>query len=471
MKTLLTTTTAEHSLGPPSARRLLTVRSGAYAGRAVALLQTSAHELYFAWADPPGDSWSASQLAADDLADQGFDAVMTDAGDIVVIYPAWSTGYIQAVELTFAAGEWSAQTPVVVYNGGIATGPTVADDGSGNLWAAFVKIDGAFRYLQAKRSVDGGATWGSGPSDEGAVLSGGVSQVSAKLQGGANGTFLVYTETNSEVIMRSCEVGGSTWSEPYVVVTDPVVDEHFDAAVSAGGMLGVVYDSGDLRYREFNGVNWSAISVIDADGGEYPQLLFEGEVPVVFYLSEFAANQTLLKYSHRRTGVFSAPEVVDPQTGVFDSVILYNQSSASYANLTVEAGDGTAGDVVHPDSSALVVQTGDAVYLGRNERFRLLRLVLSTAGSGGAVAVSYYDGSQWQAVTPVSGGCNLNASDELVVLFEDDADVPPDWQRTTVNGQLRYWVRLLVTTTYTTAPVGSRVTAIGDVVAVQVGRS
>jgi hypothetical protein len=281
---------------------------------------------------------------------------------------------------------------------------------------------------------------------------------------------LIYTKTSNEVVMRICDSGSTTWSEPFVVVTDPVVDEHFDAAISAGGMLGVVYDSGDLRYREFNGVNWSAISIIDDDGGAYPQLLFEGEVPVVFYVSDFGVNQKLLKYSHRRTGEFSAPEIVDPQTGTFDAVVLYNQISAAYANLTTEAADDTAADVVHPDSSALVAQSGDAIYLGRDETFRLARIVLSTAGSGGALALSYFDGTQWQAFTPVTGSCELNASDQLVVFFEDDSDLPQDWQRTTVNGQLRYWIRLVVTTSFATPPVGSQLTAMGDVTAVQVGR-
>jgi hypothetical protein len=470
MKKLLTTTTASHSLAPPGARRLLRVRSGAYAGRLVALLHTAPHELYIAWADPPYEVWSTPQLAVDDLADQGIDALMTDAGDIQIIYTEWASSFIRTVRMVFAEGAWSGGTPVVVCNAGLATGPSIARDSSGAMWAAFVMLDGPFRFLHVKRSIDDGATWGSGPADEGTVLTSGVSQVDAKLLSGANATCLVYTQLNTELVMRSCETGDNAWSEAYVVVSDPVVDEHFDAAVSPGGMLGIVYDSGDLRYREFNGVNWSTIAVIDANGGSYPQLRFEGEVPVVFYLSEFAADQRLLTYSHRRTGAFSLPETVDPQTGVFDAVVLYNQSSASYANLTSEAADAAPADVVHPDSSALMAHLGDAVYLGRDKRFRLVRVDLSTAGSGGATAASYFDGSQWRSFTPTTGNCEFSASTQLVVLFQDDEDLPDDWQRTTVNGQLRYWVRLVVTSPYATPPVGSRITAIGDVQAVQVGR-
>jgi hypothetical protein len=46
--------------------------------------------------------------------------------------------------------------------------------------------------------------------------------------------------------------------------------------------------------------------------------------------------------------------------------------------------------------------------------------------------------------------------------------MPEDWQETVVNGAVRYWVRIKVDTGFSTAPIGTQITAISELAALSV---
>jgi hypothetical protein len=287
---------------------------------------------------------------------------------------------------------------------------------------------------------------------------------------GANDIHVVYTNGGLNVSIRSRPISGGSWTTEYNIATGIGFDEHFDAALSFDGSLGVVFDFGQLKYREYDGNNWGTIVTLDSDGGDFPQLMFNDNVPVILYLSSLAAGQILLKYTTRSTGSFSPPAVLDKRARQFDSVLLYDASSSNYADLTAAAASATTADVYHPDSSVFVKDSGDTAYLGMDQTFRYVKFLLSTAGSGGTVVYSYWDGSNWQAFTPAGGSYAFDATDKELLLWDDYESIPVDWQKKLLSGQTRFWVKIEVISAFTTGPVGSQITAASDVQALIVRR-
>jgi hypothetical protein len=209
----------------------------------------------------------------------------------------------------------------------------------------------------------------------------------------------------------------------------------------------------------------------DSSPAEWPQVRFQGNAPVVTWLYPEAAAQKRLMFSDRRTGVFSAPDELDPAAGFLNKVLLYHFGSFDYADVTAESASAAAADIYHPASGALLQNSYDCLCVGMDHRFRFLRVLLSTAGSGGTVAWSYWNGTAWTAFTPSSGACHFDAIDKEVVLWDDYANIPDDWQKAAVAGDTpRFWIRIQVESSYTTPPVGSRITAISNLSAVSVRR-
>jgi hypothetical protein len=138
--------------------------------------------------------------------------------------------------------------------------------------------------------------------------------------------------------------------------------------------------------------------------------------------------------------------------------------------LTSEATSGVTADAYHPNSSALVEDSGDIAYLGMDQKFRYVKFLLSTAGAGGTVVYSYWDGSNWMAFTPTGGNFALDATDKDLLLWDDYVSIPDDWQKKLVNGQTRFWVKIEVDSSFTTGPVGSQITAASDLQAFIVRR-
>ncbi len=470
MKNKITTTTGSYGLGIAPGRKLLKVASGQYIGRLVAIIQTTAGDIKYSYADRPYTSWSSLTAVASDAADEPCDCLMDSDGYIHVVYSENSTEYLVTRKLTFTGGVWNVGSKVTVFNGNPSLYPSIALETEGKLWVGWTRVNGGVRYIHVKSSTDGGATWGTGPSDSGDQLTAGASLAYSKVMVGTNDIYVIYANGGLNLSIRSRPISGGSWTTEYNIATGIGFDHHFDAAFSSDGSLGVAFDYGQLKYREYDGINWGSIVTLDSDGGDFPQMLFNNNVPVIIYLSSLASDQVLVKYTTRDTGSFSTPAVLDKRAKQFDSVISYDTSSSSYTDLTSAAASAATADVYHPNSGVLVKENGDATYLGMDQKFRYVKFLLSTAGSGGTVVYSYWDGSNWKGFTPAGGAFVLDATDKDLLLWDDYESMPEDWQKKLVNGQTRFWVKIEVDSNFSTGPVGSQITAASDIEAFIVRR-
>ena len=470
MQEKILNTTAVNGLGYPCERMLLKVESGQYARRLIAILQTAAGELKYTYADYPYASWSSPTTITTDASDQPYDCIMDEDFNIHLVYSETSTDYLVTRKLIFSNGLWSVGSKVTIYNGGTSYYPSLAIEVSGKLWVAWTKKTGGIRTPHVKSSSDGGSTWGSGASDAGMVLTAGASTSYVKLIIDNSYIHAVYTEATIIIAIRSLPISGGSWTSEYSISSGNYLLEHFDLALASDKRIGVVWDDQAIKYSEYNGDSWSVISIVDADGGIYPQLSFSVNVPMVIYLSEFANDQKILKYSARQSGVFSTPAVLDGRARQFDAVVLYEVTSSTYEDLTSESSSATTGDIIHSESSVLLENSGDIIYLGMDEKFRHLNILLSTAGAGGTVSYSYWDGNNWNAFTPDGSNYNFDSTDNDLLLWEDFNSIPYDWQKRIVNNENRFWLKIEVTSSYSTPPVGSQITAISNINALIIRR-
>ncbi len=466
MKQSILQTTAGAPLGYPHGRKLLRVESGQYAGRQVVIMQTAPGEIVYSYADRPYASWSAPVTVTTTAADGFFDCILEPDGDITIVYTDQATGYLMSRRLGISGGTWVVMSEVTVTDAAAARHPSLAVLQDGTLWVCWCKESGGIHTLYVKSSTDGGMTWGSGPSDQGDPLTLGASSAFGRLVIGRDDLFAVYTDGGLSISMRSKPLNGATWSSATDLATGFDFDEHFDAAVSSDGRIGVVWDNEQVRYREFDGEQWQPAVTIDTNEGAFPQLVFLDNVPMIVWTAAVGSDEHQLRYSIRQSGSFAAPVPLDSRADLFGSVVLYHNGSASFADVTAEAGSAAAGDVVHPVTGKLVENQGDTCYLGMDEKFRYVKVLLSTAGAGGTMVFSYWNGSAWVAFTPVAGAQALESIDNDLLLWEDYDSIPFDWQKKLLSGSNRFWVRLEVLSSFATAPVGSKLITISDLQAV-----
>ncbi|MDH4157266.1 MAG: hypothetical protein OEW00_08325 [candidate division Zixibacteria bacterium] len=463
-------TTSPNALGIAPEKKLLRIESGPYAGRRVAVVLTAAGEIKYTYSDAPKTVWAPLTTVVSDAADHPFDCVLDESGNIHVVYIEDATSYLVAKKLTLADGDWSVGSKVVIYSGDPSANPSLAVESGGTLWVSWTKETDASYYVNIKSSENSGLSWGSGPSDAGQALTAGGTSAYSKVLVGAISLHVVYTLGNSEISHRSKPLTGSTWSSAFNIATGSGFDGDFDASVSPGGMLGVVFDCGELKYREFDGSSWSALVLLDAAGGDRPQLIFTGNVPTAVYLAAVGDDQVQLTYTIRKHGAFSASAPLDMKAKAFDAAVLYSNVYSSYENVTNQCANPETADIYHSSSNVLAKAVGDVVYVGMTQPFRFLRILLSVVGVGGAVVYAYWDGSAWRAFTPHDGNYHLDTSDKELRLWENYGAIPNDWQKRYVEESLCYWLKIETSSAFTTGPVGSRITAISDINALSVRR-
>jgi hypothetical protein len=459
MQKKITDTTAAYPLGESFQAKLFRVSSGTYLGRRAAVIQTSPTEIKLAWSDAPSAGWSSLTTVASDAADQSIAVVMTATGDIHVVYSEETTNNLVTKKLTFSGGVWSVGSKVTIYNGGPSYDPSLAVELDGKLWVSFSRLIVPSRTIWVKSSTDDGATWGSGSTDAGDQIFGTSMFAWSQCLVDDYAVHVIFTDQDTALSIRSLPLSGGSWSTQYNIATGIFFSQHFHAAVGGDNRLGVVYYRDDLYYREYDGSNWGAVVVLETELTQCPQLLFDGSVPVVVYLKSVGSGLQVSMYTDRRTGIFSTPEVLDLRIAHLDAVVLYDASSDGYEDLTTEAASTTEADVYHSSSGCVVKDGGDILYLGMDARFRFARLALSTPGVGGTVLVSYWDGANWQAFTPANGSTDMGSGSVDLLLWVDFDSMPDDWQKTTVNAQTRYWVKLEVASGFTTGPVATQISA------------
>ncbi|MCX6834935.1 MAG: hypothetical protein NTW07_07350 [candidate division Zixibacteria bacterium] len=463
MQKKITETTAQNGLGDASQAKLFAVPTGVYTGRRVALIQTSANDIKMAWSDSPSSGWSSLATIVSDASNGSFDARMTANGDIHIVYTEQTTGYLVTRKLTFGEGSWSVGSNVTIYNGTQCYDPSLGIAADGDLWVSYSRFVSPNRSIYAKSSTDDGASWGSGVGDAGDQISSTSIFAWSRVVIDSGSVHVIYNDQDTAMSIRSRLLSGGIWSEEYDIATGSGFDNNFDVGLGADGRMGVAWVCGQLYYREYDGSNWGAISVLETHSVLCPQVLFENNIPAVVYLDIINGNMKVARFTNRRAGAFSASIVVDKREAPFDAVLLYDASSASYQDLTSQANSYVAADVYHSSSGCLVKDSDDVVYLGMDVRFRFARMLLSTVGVGGTIQVSYWDGANWHAFTPANGTAALDNSTVDLLFWTDYGSTPVDWQKRIIDSQLRYWVKIEVVSGYATGPVGTQISAASEI--------
>ena len=463
MQNHLLDSTASHKSGLGPNRRLFRVSTGEYAGRMVALLAASASEIKLSYSDYPFTGWSLPETMISDAADYPFDAAMDDDGNIHLCYTLGSNNDLVLRKLSFSGGGWSASSLNTIYSGDDNYFPAIGFEPSGRLWVSYSRLSGGVYDINVKYSDDYGVNWNLGSTSPGTTLSGTGSSAYSRLVIRESYLYCIYEVGGTKLVYRRKHSNISTWDSEIELASGTNLDYNFDAAVSADGKIGVVFDDSALKFREYDGNIWSSLISIDSDGGNFPQIRYFDNIPYIIYLSSRGSNQNEILYTCRSQTIFSPPEILDKRKNLLSKVFCYDASSGAYEDLTAVAGNDTAGDIYHSESGAIFKNAGDTLYLGMDDRFNYLKIILATAGSGGMVAYQYYNGLNWCGFTPSGGVFQFDASDRELLLWNDYVGFPADWQKKIVDGVEKFWVRITVLTPYTTAPIGTSMTAITNV--------
>lgn len=462
MQVQISETTSGAPLGLPRTRVLLEVAEGPYAGRRVALFMTTPTTIALSFADRPYTTWSLPATIVSGASDAGFDADFDANHNIHLLFVDSATAGVKACRLLFSDGEWTAQPVVTAFTGDVNTEPSLAITSDGVLWLAWSRLAGGTRSVHVKSSVDGGAVWGSGPSDSGDELHSGGTFASPMILAGPSRIDVVYYYASDYLCHRSRQLSGGAWTDPVTVASGAEVTDRFDAAVRPDGLLAVVWSDSFLYYREFDGNNWGPVQTLTATPVGEPQLAFCSMIPVIIFEDTVGTGQNRILVVDRVSGTFSEPRPADHRNDYFGALYLYHAATASFADVTTAAQTTQAGDLVHPESNCLFAAHGDAAFIGMDVSFRYLYVSLAVTGNGGVLAFSYWDGAAWRAFTPATGSTGFDTSPVTLELWKDYQSIPANWQKLVVNNASLFWIKIEVLSDFSTGPVGSMASAISD---------
>jgi len=455
MQKFLAESSAQYPIGISPGSKLLKIEQGQFAGRMVALFQKSNSEIQLCRSDYPYRDWSAPQTVVNNAADLPFDVALLDDNSISIAYVDSAGSNIMSTKLLFVNGNWLPQTAVTVYNQDTNRYPCMAVEPGGKLWVAWSRDSGGGCYVDAKSSNDGGTTW-SGIVE----LTTSSNSAIPKILSDSRHVYFFYILDGNRIAYRFKNFYAAVFEDESEIVVSAGIEDKFDLALSENNHIGLVFSDGQLRFVEFDGTRWSSPIVVGSDGGEYPQIKYSNNIPYIIYLFSAGSSQNNIVYCSRSGSAFSSSIPIESGRSFFDKVCLYESGTGTFEDQTGEASNGSTGDVFHTESSALLSQVGDALYLGMESRFNFIRFILATAGSGGAVGWQYFDGNEWRGFTPEEGPWAFTETGKSMLLWQDLASIPSDWQKAVVQGEELYWVRVAVTTSFAVAPTGTQVSAI-----------
>ncbi|KPL02709.1 MAG: hypothetical protein AMJ90_05010 [candidate division Zixibacteria bacterium SM23_73_2] len=464
MEKLIDTSSSFYGTGIQPQGKLFKVGSGQYKNRVLALYPKGPENLVFRWADPPYLFWSDPENLISDSADYPCTGFMDEDGNLYVVYTQKDDFSLGFLKLSFNAGTWSPSSVQTIC--GVETNyyPGILKDSTGRLWVSWSFYDSsAYRYyVQVKNSVDDGVTWGLGQNDPGTSLTNGETSCFSQLVFLSPHIFCFYSDGGTKLAYRKIELSESIWESEEEVYSSSDIDSDFYASVSADKRIGIVFPgAASLLYKEYDGNSWSGLFTADWALPVSPTLKFLEEVPYLFYGRNIGEKQNQMFYTRLEGGSFQDPIPLISGAKPFDRVFCYDESaSEEYHERTSEAEDTTSADVFHPESSALVKDIDDCLYLGSDFKFNLINMILSTSGIGGEVSWEYWGGEGWSVFVPYSGSYHLDSGQSILLLWVDLLSCPSDWQRCDVYQKNKFWIRIKVKTTFTTAPVGSQITCV-----------
>jgi len=466
MHRFIANSTATGPLGLSTGSKCLRVASGQYNGRVAVVFASAPSTLALVWADPPYNSFSSPVNIVTDAANQPFAAHIGPAGDIYVAYTITGSNNLGFVKLSFSDGGWTVGSPVVVFDGGGAFYPSIYKLSVGHLWISYTRLTGGSYYVCAKVSGNDGASWGVVSSPGDTLTSGGASAYSQIVEAGVY-QYIIYNDGGTKIGYRSKLSLAAIWNSEVVLATGTGYNEHLAATTNSDGRISLVYASpAGLKFREYSGSSWSGEITVDTSEVKWPLVSYQGGVPYVLFTRSYGANQNLVLFSKKSDNIFSGPEPLDIRAAYLSKLIVYSSQSGAYQDKSGQASSSATADVFHSGSGALLRHAGDAAYFGVDKPYCHLHFILSTAGTGGEVVWKYWDGSAWKAFTPVSGGWNFTSTDQDLLLWNDFFSIPGDWQKKEVAGSSLFWIAATVATAFTVCPVGTQITAVGNLKAI-----
>ncbi|MCK4403933.1 MAG: hypothetical protein KAW02_02470 [candidate division Zixibacteria bacterium] len=466
MQKLIDTVNSFYATGIQPQAKIFKVTFGQYQDRVIIIYPQTPNRLVYVWADPPYLSWSDPTEIATDSADYPPSAFMDSDGNIYVVYTQQTSLNLLELKMSFSQGNWNLGTVNTVCNVGESYFPSFTKDSTNRLWISWTYYDsGAERYfVHVKTSQDDGATWGTGPSDPGPTLTNGTESCYSQLLFQPPYIHCFYSDDSTLLAYRSHEIQASGWDSQQTIYSGSTIDDNFCADLSSDNKVGIVFPgTTSLLYKEFDGNNWSGVFSVDTNLSQSVAIKFLDNIPYVFFAKNIGSGQNQLHYSYKEGSSFVSPEFFESGQKPLDKVFCYDDSAVTkYSDRTTEASDLTPADVFHPTSGGLVRDTDDVFYVGMDVKFNLAKIILSTAGIGGEVKWQYWGGESWSDFVPQSGNYHLDSENKMVILWQDLNSVPSDWQGYPVNGVSKFWIKIIVTTTFTTAPVGTQITAVPE---------
>lgn len=271
-----------------------------------------------------------------------------------------------------------------------------------------------------------------------------------------------YTEDAGLYVDRTTEAGEATGDDVELLPAVPVVHDaiyfgHASEVPTSILIEGTTQGSwtGTLAWEYFNGTAWAAVSGL-SDGTTGFEAANGTQVVAFTAPTDSVAipiENVVAHYIRARVATYSAI-VTRPLAGQ----AWVTTASGTWTDDTTDFNDAGAGDVALLPVLAVV---GDGFYVGHEtEKFCKLLVTTSQAITGtNTVALQYWDGSAWTAVTgeeDKSAGWATGAAAQEI-SFEP----PSDWTLNTAgngpNGQVGYYVRMQMTakTTYTQQPLAT----------------
>ncbi len=467
MQKLIDTVNSYYATGIHPQAKIFKVPTGQYQDRLVIIYPKTENQLVYVWSDPPYLSWSEPFVIVTDSADYPASAFMDSAGNIYVVYTQQTSLYLLERKLSFSQGSWSLGTVNTVCNVGLSYFPQIIKDTMNRLWVSWTYYDPAAEcyFIQVKTSQDDGDTWGSGPSDPGPTLTNGSTSCFSQLLLHSSFVRCFYSNGSTLLAFRSRGLQSSEWDSQQTIYSGSPINDNFCADLSADNKVGIIFPgTSSLLYREFDGNSWSGLYTVDSSQPSSLTIRFLDNVPYVFFAKSIGDGQNQVFCTYKEGSSFTTPIAFEPGQKPFDQVICYDDSAGSkYNDKTIPASDSNPADVFHPTSGGLIKDTDDALYLGMDVKFNLVRIILSTVGVSGAVKWQVWNGENWSDFVPSSGSYHLDLPEKTLILWQDLNSVPSDWQISPVNGVNKFWIRILVTTPFVTPPVGTQITALPEI--------
>lgn len=466
MQKLIDTINSFYATGIQTQAKMFKISFGQYQDRVVIIYPQTPNLLVYVWSDPPYLSWSDPVNLATDSADYPASACMDSGGNIYVVNTQQPTLNLLERKLSFSQGSWSPGTVNLICNVGQNYFPTIIKDTMNRLWVAWTYYDPSAEryYIHVKTSQNDGVSWGTGPSDPGVSLTNGSISCFCQLTLQSSFIRCIYSDNSVLLAYRSREMQASEWDSQQTIYSGSQINDNFCADLSSDNRLGIVFPgNSSTLYKEFDGSSWSGLFTVDSNPPVSLSVMFQDNVPYIFLTRSIGDGQNQLFYSYKEGSSFLSPVTFEAGQSLFDKVLCYDDSAGNkYADRTTPASNVTPADVFHPTSGGLVKDADDALYLGMEAKFNLVKIILSTAGNGGVVKWQFWGKESWSDFVPQSGNYLLDSPEKMVIMWLGLNSVPSDWQMCPVNGINKFWIRILVTTPFTTAPVGTQITAVPE---------